>query len=181
MASCSYCGSFFVNLSSLWGHVPKCTKRRNINKVALDVLLSDPFFAHTEVQEEVELEVEAEQENVDMDEEQENVHMEDELQDEMGLYFADESYLHFQEDLLNKLEQYSRSNGESTNNVKLMNGQFKAGNRSVYIELIKYAGTRLQLSANDNTELLWAIKRMTSAVGPELALPSRYVNHVMAF
>ncbi len=62
-----------------------------------------------------------------------------------------------------------------------MNGQFKAGNKSVYIELIKYAGTRLQLSANDNTELLWAIKRMTSAVGPELALPSRYVNHVMAF
>ena len=85
MASCSYCGSFFVNLTSLWGHVPKCTKRRNINKAAFDLLLSDPLFAHNEVREEVEFDVEAEQENVDMEEEQENVHMEDyELQDEMG-------------------------------------------------------------------------------------------------
>jgi len=93
----------------------------------------------------------------------------------MEMFEADVTYLEFQEALLKKLEQYELKirMKEPMNKVKMSNGKFENGNRGVYTELVQFSAVRMQLSEDDNTELIKVIKRMSLMIGCEIPLPSR--------
>jgi hypothetical protein len=94
----------------------------------------------------------------------------------MEMFEADVTYLEFQEALLKKLQQYELKirMKEPMKKVKMSNGKYESGNRGVYTELVQFSASRMQLSENDNTELIKAVKRMSLMIGCEIPLPSRY-------
>ena len=166
MQSCDSCGLFFISLQSYWGHLHRCSDK-NIDSDYLDKLLAENEIQGAQVVVQVEVD-----ENLELNV-QEN--LETDLQEDVDMFEADVTYLEFQEALLKKLEQYELKirMKEPMNKVKMSNGKFENGNRGVYTELVQFSAVRMQLSEDDNTELIKVIKRMSLMTGCEIPLPSR--------
>jgi len=171
MPSCTCCGFFFISTQSYWGHLHTCVKK-HIDTEYLDTLLSE-----NEIQEIQGAQLDNMEGIIEFSEQQDIQNdMDEDVDVEMEMFQADITYLQFQEALLKKIKEYElkRRMNEPMNKVRMFNGEFKNGNRAVYTELVKFTASRMQLSGNDNTELIQVIKRISSTLGCEIPLPSRY-------
>ena len=177
MPSCSRCGFFFISTQSYWGHLHTCVKK-HIDSEYLDTLL-----AENEIQEIQVAQLDNVEEIIEFNEQQDIENdMDEDVDVEVVMFQVDITYLQFQEVLLKKIQEYElkRRMSAPMNKVRMSNGEFKTGNRAVYTELVKFTASRMHLSGNDNTELIQVIKRISSILGCEIPLPSRYhiqLNH----
>jgi len=153
---CNNCSGIFISSSSLWGHQNKC-KGRVFEQFEEDIQNFD--FEEPSIEDSI-------GEQAFFDEEQCST-ISDNGSNGKG-YTVNEDLLKYQKNFFRKVDI------SSAHPVKLTTGEYKSGNKVVYIKLLEYIVNSHGVSDSSASELMACIQSMSKGNGKEIPLPKRF-------
>jgi len=175
---CLQCSKKFSSKFSLWGHKSKCRKSSVFKLVTLleKLVKVDEEAEETKATEATEA---SDEEAVETEQDEFTGELADEFTDipspttsldavEPRRYTVDKSFYQFQKGFFRKVDL------STSHPVKLVSGNYMAGNKRTYLRLLEYVVNAHGVSDRSANELIRCIKSISVDNGKEIPLPSRF-------